>query len=169
VLVAILVIAGIVILLTSGGGGKSGPTPAQIAARQAQQAHQQEVDQAATAQASLSQAWSAEVTTSNSNTNQEKTASSNNDLGTARFDFAEDANAVQGLIGTLNSMTVPASVEPDLRSLITAANSALSAEQQAALPNTDFNTQVNAVNAALTALDSAHDLVVSDLNNITSS
>ena len=170
VVVVIALVVGVVLLLTQGGGGgKSGPTSAQVAARQAAAQHQHEVDEASTAQTTLAQAWSAEVTTSNANTNQEKSASGSGDVGTARFDFAEDANAVQTLLSTLNSVTVPASVEPDLRSLITAANGALSAEQQAALPNNDFNTEVDAVNQSLTALDSAHDLVVSDLNNITSS
>ena len=164
-----------VVLILALSGGSSGPSQAQINARNAQKAaanaQAAAVQQATTALNGLDDAWNTETTAHNSLTNQEGGVVGSHNLGAARFILQSEANALTTMINTVGQIDFPAGAQPDARSFITAANNEVGALQGVVSdPNdADFNNGINAINAANTALNGAHDLLRGDLQTAANS
>ena len=172
---ALGIIVAVVLILVLSGGGSSGPSQAQInarnAAKQAAAAHAAAVQQATTALNGFDSAWGTETTAHNSLTNQEGSVVNAHNLGGARFILQSEANALNTMIGSVSQISFPAAAQPDARAFLTAANNEVGALTSVVSdPNdSDFNNGINSVNAANTALNGAHDLLRSDLLNATNS
>jgi hypothetical protein len=172
--VALGVIVAVVLILAL-SGGSSGPSQAQINARNAQkqaaEAHATAVQQATTALDSFDTAWNTEVTAHNSLTNQEGSVVGTHNLGAARFILQGEANALTTMINAVGQINFPSGAQADARAFITDTNNEIGALQGVVSdPNDgDFNNGVNAINAANTALNGAHDLLRNDLQTAANS
>jgi hypothetical protein len=96
----------------------------------------------------------------------EKNDSAAGDAAGARQTFLSEATALVHFENVVLGIRFPASVEPDLRSLVTSTIDVISTYTQVSDPDEDFKAAVTAANQSLTVWVNASSLVRHDLQNI---
>jgi hypothetical protein len=170
VLAAIIAVV-LLLVFSSGSSSKSGPTPAQIAARNAQEQHNRLVAQAEVASTSFLRAWNAHIFSSNANANTEKNAASGGDFAGARNAVQSALDSCHTLESAIGGVSFPSSMDADVRGFIAATNALCGAEAQLVsdADPSHFSSRADAINQAISALNGSEQIISRDLQNVISS